>query len=345
MRNLKKMFRVTGSETLRKAFSEELNNLGFRNEGSSDGDHIAVYGGLAGYHYNYRKSCTDHVGKKIYVLPQDWDKALAAAQDYEEVWPKYIKCLETSSGGYSKDKIYVAHRGTDKDYFTTLDDYGSTTNGWCKHKFKEVTKEEYDLQEAKPVAGDYVIMVSERAVNNSSYRIGDIFQVNHTYKSGLSDIDSWIFDADYDNGRGMSIRNVRKATPQEIKEATEIKAGDIVIALQNVSYLFKGELATIRSIEDTHVKFSHNKDSNDFAGCSPVSDFFRKATAAELKVWDNVKISGYNAEVADGKIKFGCQRLSKTTLQELHSIAGHVDIKIGDTDITQHLLTKLISKL
>jgi len=63
--------------------------------------------------------------------------------------PEYVECLDYVDGQFTKGKIYLINKDRDNSYtvyFVTLDDSGSTTNGWGKSKFKPSTKEAYDLQ-------------------------------------------------------------------------------------------------------------------------------------------------------------------------------------------------------
>ncbi len=82
-----------------------------------------------------------------------------------------------------------------------------------------------------------------------------------------------------------------------------------------------------------------------------IEENFRIATDTEAKLFykGNIKILGRLMEKEDGKAKFGCRRFSKTTIEELISLAKEIgkdfQFKVGDTQITLGLLNKIYNQL
>lgn len=344
---LKNDFSVFGSASLRKALSEELVNLSLGDNGActaSDNNILLKVYDNGSFTNNLDRV---FVTEKVFYLPQDWDKALAAAQDYEEVWPKYGKFISPELKHLTENKIYKLTReiniGMSDHCYEFINDLGGGDTAHITH-FEIVHEEGYLKQEAEPKVGDYIYFLKDISYKHQ----GDIVKIDRLDKDSYNG-KAWI---KYENdgfrwgGNGYQLGvDFRKATEEEIKKAQEIKVGDMVIALQQVSYLNKGGIAKIYSIGGDLVRFSHKQDNKDFVSSKHIYECFRKATPQEVKNYEEIKVSGYQAEVMNGKIAFGCQHLSKQTLQELNGVACYVDITIGDTKITQDLLTKLLNKL
>lgn len=359
MKKLKNTFSVFGSGALRRAFSEELLNLGLQDNGecSTHPQNIMLNVYKNSTFTNNLNGTLCKVGAS-YTLPHDWDKALAAAQDYEEVWPKYGKFISPELKHLTENKIYKLTReiniGMSDHCYEFINDLGEGDAAHITH-FEIVHEEGYLKQEAEPKVGDWVVVVDDSndfdKGNWSGKKKGDIFLVGYVDKSLHSWIGHWVGEEDTDKGNGISINQVRKATEEEIKKATEIKVGDIVVCISNTADSPQGAgyesglVFTVIEIKSTSTGLCYfgGKYNNGV-----YSSWIRKATPQEIEAFKDkltLIVSGYQAEVMNGKIAFGCQHLSKQTLLELHGVASNVEIQIGDTKITRDLLTKLINKL
>lgn len=354
---LKNDFSVFGSASLRKALSEELVNLGLGDNGActaSDNNILLKVYDNGSFTNNLDRV---FVTEKVFYLPQDWDKALAAAQDYEEVWPKYGKFISPELKHLTENKIYKLtgeiNIGKSDHCYEFINDLGEGDTAHITH-FEIVHEEGYLKQEAEPKVGDYIYFLKDISYKHQ----GDIVKVDRLDKDSYNG-KAWI---KYENdgfrwgGNGYQLGvDFRKATEEEIKKAQEIKDGDFIVVDEELckKSIYKHAFSFGEGLKSVYKAKIKKNYWNAGITCDWVElrayilpvDCVRKATPEEIKNHEEIKVSGYQAEVMNGKIAFGCQHLSKQTLQELHGVASNVDITIGDTKITKGLLTKLLNKL
>ena len=73
---------------------------------------------------------------------------------YPEYWeeiikiPKYVKCLSSADGQFTKGKIYTVLSDSKVTHYQMIDDKGNV-NGWSAHYFEPSTTEAYESQYKK----------------------------------------------------------------------------------------------------------------------------------------------------------------------------------------------------
>lgn len=169
MKNYKNYFSVKGSQSLLKAFAEELETLGYTFYRSFDTDQpnlLVIYGNkgcnvvkntYAHYEINGDKS----YGDQLLHLPQDWDEALRLASEEEVIeckvgdWVITKKDSRSSQGSDVSGKP-VKIRNLDSstctsemDYFHIKDSYGGIWLIDIERFATEVEIEEYLIKEAR----------------------------------------------------------------------------------------------------------------------------------------------------------------------------------------------------
>lgn len=87
----------------------------------------------------------------------------------EEV--EYVECLNDHYGQFTKGKIYQLQAKKEDGYGrynVTMDDKGSTTNGWGKTNFKPSTREAYEAQERRQECDCFDGCIKCKEVNKCS---------------------------------------------------------------------------------------------------------------------------------------------------------------------------------
>lgn len=93
--------------------------------------------------------------------------------------------------------------------------------------------------------GDWVTIVGDNkdGLNWSTKNSGYTFKVLHSYKSSQEGVGEWLFETDKDQGNGISINKVRKATKEEIEAAQSktFKVGNFEILVKGGKAFHKSD--------------------------------------------------------------------------------------------------------
>jgi hypothetical protein len=355
-KKFKNQLGIKGSFSLLKAFSEELENIGYKAHSKSNIDTARRYGimqinqyggnGIYGYWSNL-----DHMdcNPTILFLPQDWNKALQLASETEEIIPEYVECIVDSAKNdcgtsniekgrivkvskeyapSSKDRFYTVSPGDLKiiaKNYPWKDDNSLAGTGYYYFKdFKPSTREAYEAQLNAPKykVGDFAIANDKSelwyvtAIENKDYKLWVERDNKYVYYS-ISVLD----EANY----------ISKATDEQtLNFLKEHYAKQGIVEGARVTW---GNQVSIHSI----TRFSLVKkeilqgiwDNGNSQLCI-ITDYDCKITPTTdgFKVLPKeVKVAGYEVEKLSNTIdrvpliiKIGCQHYTKDSLITIRDI-------------------------
>lgn len=144
-----------------------------------------------------------------------------------------------------------------------------------------------------------------------------------------------------------------KAASETIEIKNKFKVGDYVKLVSHK----KGSCYNSKIGDVTQIQSKRHQNTikvNEWAynvskGGAWYEDDIRLLTEEELEEYLSVKISGYTAEVENGKIAFGCQAFTKEQLETYLNLLNrkefNAEITINKEPITKETLQKLLNKL
>lgn len=155
---------------------------------------------------------------------------------------------------------------------------------------------------------------------------------------------------DWESFLGCTLDTVPSLQPVYTKVFAE---GDLVVIVKdfyhNKSRRYDGKLATfVRYNEKSGSLYPYIVNIAPFESNTnerPVHDI-RLATPEEIAAAQGITIAGYRSEVkGDGKLHFGCQSVSKQTIEELVSISRQVrvELTIGGNKVDGEMLKKIFA--
>lgn len=148
---------------------------------------------------------------------------------------------------------------------------------------------------------------------------------------------------------------VRKATKEEIKEATAFKVGDFVIVTSVETYSYGKSYGEARPKVGKMYKVVEGGESDytylyvgQYSKIAIKAEDLKKATSKEIERFNVVEIGGHKAEIIGQGVKFGCQTLTRNdliTVKKLLNEEINASISIHGTTIDNALIDKIIDQL
>ena len=156
----------------------------------------------------------------------------------------------------------------------------------------------------------------------------------------------------------------RKATPEEIKSATEFHKGDwvTVTKLDDDTWVRNTSQRTFQLVGEAPF-YASNYEGNEHSSLyGLMSCTFRKATKEEIEeaqeTCDLPKMSTYKAEIKEGKLHYGCKSFSKQEVQAIINAAAvlekfssygaslsSTEVKTYDSSLSIEKLKTILNKL
>lgn len=156
-------------------------------------------------------------------------------------------------------------------------------------------------------------------------------------------------DEGVENGQGNEYWE--PSTKAAYEEQERIKIGDYVICIPGYSNSYgityggygyrKGRAGKVKEVDENQIVWLEGGGPTGGIHLEAV----RKATPQEIEASKTITIHGHKAECLSGSVRFGCQELSKTTIQELLNLSKVTAINIAGEDITTYLLTKILNRI
>lgn len=169
MKKFKNKIAVTGTPTLKKAFRDELLELGYEWKAMDREDFDCPY--LINY-WSGEFGLGNYPVKMytVYKLPEQYDEALKAASEVDEEIPEYVEFIDTAHKG----KIVKVVEWTPHVYCRVRFFNGDKSEPF-KYLVKPSTKEAYDAQN-RPVSETLILGTSN--VKITIYKDGTIIAEN-----------------------------------------------------------------------------------------------------------------------------------------------------------------------
>ena len=361
MKKFKNDLYIEGSQSLLKAFAEEIEKLGweYKNTMTSNCNPKSFSKGI---NTLFCKKNEGYYGQNYWTfenysflhLPQDWNKAIALASEVVEEIPEYVKCTNWLGDLYTNGKIYKVADGiiihdSGKSH-RNISYYGFTS------KFIPSTLKEYDAQQLEIKKKELLDEANRR------YPVGTKFYSslcgNYVYTVESNDY-YWYHNNQIvvNTTTGPSIYT-RGKWAEIIKE--EFKVGDWVKQdAWDTCYKLK-------SINYSTGNLILDNPAGDTIGTYPIK-LFRLATPEEIaKVKDTIEIAGYKAEFyheegafgSEKLVKFGCKsgitQSDVYAIETVQQLCNHLNLSIqfskdrlvvNGNSVDSETISKLIDKL
>jgi hypothetical protein len=390
MKEFKNEFGVEGSTSLIKAFKAEVESLGWiydenftRWDDLSNRDNPLLYfcvddnSTMKRNHFSL-SACDNK--ERIFILPQDWSKALELASEVEETIPEYVKCTGNGMCGNSfvYDRIYKLESGSTSKRYNIRRNDGDIRDYLIKGGlwiWIPSSKAEFDAQEKR---------LKEEALLKEAklkYPIGTIFKVVHRpdiiYKVTSHDKHENTFVTNRTNLHINLLGEVIEGEKSSSKSGSvymngkqaEIvedgfKVGDYITILKTIhGGGFKtGTTHKIMNVCPGNYLVGGKSNSWYYE-----SEEFRKATPEEIQAASkkSIKIAGYEAEFSNGDdgdgyvvVSFGCKK--NISQSDVYAIEGVMELskrlnldikfyngelKIENDVVSEDTISELIEKL
>jgi hypothetical protein len=327
---------IKGSNSLIKAFAEEIKKLGYVIQES---DNINLSRSLTSYNDNSHKipsfvsrrtlndfGCTESSYFQKLFLPKDWFKALELAAEVEEEVPEYVEII-VNYNVFKKGEILKTEKYSDSTWrFVWPDGTGQIYNKVYDSYFKPSTKEAYEAQfKIKPEVGKWYKLPHHpksifycNSVNKKGNVYGFGFDIDGNWRESL--IDDGISCMCNDSAFSYAVL----ATEEEVEEALINEAKKRYSLPCSIKYLDSGN----GKLLGYSLNYRINIDT--LYASENVDIVYQAGKWAEI-LPSEVKVNGYVVvKINDSTVKVGCKTFKVFALNELcnfiHNYGGTYNI-------------------
>ena len=318
---------INGPVSLLKAFKEELDTIGIREEKcwnysrelGVDTERIILGSHTEGYGY-YSTTMNDY---KNFYLPQDWQEALDYVSEEVKEIPEYVECIVNNFSYYLKGQI---SKVDDKGQIEDLDGEYTDFMKWPRDKkcFKPSTKEAYEAQKPKLEVGRWY----KKNTEGIAY-YGGKFPQCYGINSGEKWVNGVYWFHDEDDWIEASKEEVQEALVAEAKRRG-FKKG-VTIAKTGIN----NNLGFTPYPISGRFMFYPSDNLLDSNGQGYV---FKDGEWAEpIDTTPDIIINNYKAEFFSDYVQFGCARISKEAIGDI--IDAIEDKDLEDTGFGNRAVT------